>query len=147
MKLEHRFVEHFPDVLDEATLYISVTFATATHLCCCGCGGEVVTPFGPEDWALMFDGETVSLDPSIGNWSFPCQSHYWIERSSVKWARRWSEREIAEGRRLGRLPRLDLADKEDDHGEGMAEGEARGPVDPPPSQDCEMWTRFRRWRS
>ncbi|MFC4855982.1 DUF6527 family protein [Actinophytocola glycyrrhizae] len=29
-----------------------------------------------------FNGETVSLSPSIGNWSFPCRSHYYsLERS------------------------------------------------------------------
>lgn len=92
--LAHEFVDYIPDVLQEGTLYISIKFATALHKCCCGCGHEVVTPLSPRDWKLIFDGETVSLDPSIGNWSFPCQSHYWIRRNKVVWARRWSKREI-----------------------------------------------------
>jgi len=28
----------------------------------------------------------VSLAPSIGNWSFPCNSHYWITGNEVRWA-------------------------------------------------------------
>ena len=39
-------------------------------------------------------GETISLDPSIGNWNFRCQSHYWIRRNRAIWAPRWSRKEI-----------------------------------------------------
>src|SRR5947207_15630379 len=96
--LTHEFVEYIPEVLQEATLYISIRFATAVHKCVCGCGSEVVTPLSPRDWKLIFDGETVSLDPSIGNWSFRWQSHYWIQRNRVVWARRWRKREIETAR-------------------------------------------------
>lgn len=96
--LKHQFVRFIPDDLDDGTIYISVTFATVAHRCCCGCGKEVVTPLSPRDWKLTFDGETVSLVPSIGNWSFPCQSHYWIVQNSVRWAEQWSQEEIAAGR-------------------------------------------------
>src|SRR5439155_2934574 len=92
--LTHEFVEYIPQDLKDATVYVSIPFATAAHRCCCGCGKEVVTPISPTDWQLTFDGETISLEPSIGNWSFECQSHYWIKRNKVKWARRWSQREI-----------------------------------------------------
>jgi hypothetical protein len=84
--LTHQFVEYIPENLQQDILYISMSYATAAHLCCCGCGKEVVTPFSPTDWTLAFDGETVSLDPSVGNWSFPCRSHYWIRRNRVAWA-------------------------------------------------------------
>lgn len=94
----HLFVDRIPDSLEDRTLYISIGFATAVHRCACGCGHEVVTPLSPVDWALVFDGETVSLRPSIGNWSFPCQSHYWIVRNRVRWSRRWSAAEIERGR-------------------------------------------------
>ena len=60
----------FPDELEQGTIYVSIRFATASHLCCCGCGNKVVTPIRPTDWKLIFDGKTISLDPSIGNWSF-----------------------------------------------------------------------------
>ena len=72
------FVETMPAALSEGTLYISMVYAVARHLCACGCGEEVVTMFTPTDWKLTFDGEHVSLQPSIGNWSFACRSHYWI---------------------------------------------------------------------
>jgi hypothetical protein len=96
--LRHEFVEFMPDALEERTLYVSMHFATVIHKCCCGCGKEVVTPLSPTDWKLIFDGKTISLDPSIGNWSFECQSHYWIKGSTVKWAQQWSRDEIATGR-------------------------------------------------
>ncbi len=99
----HRFVESVPDDPEEGVLYVSIPFATAIHKCCCGCGNEVVTPLSRTDWQLGFDGESVSLRPSIGNWSFPCQSHYWIHQDRVRWAERWSDDQIATGRKLDRV--------------------------------------------
>jgi len=101
--LRHEFVEYLPTQLADATLYISVAYATAAHRCCCGCGNEVVTPLSPTDWKLIFDGETVTLEPSIGNWSFPCRSHYWINRNKVKWARAWSHDQIETNRQRDRI--------------------------------------------
>lgn len=92
------FVEFIPGKLATGELYISIPYATATHLCACGCGERVVTPLTPTDWKLIFDGETVSLSPSIGNWSFTCQSHYWIRENEVEWAPSWSRERIALGR-------------------------------------------------
>ena len=96
--LRHEFVEFIPDELEQGIIYISTRFATASHLCCCGCGNKVVTPIRPTDWKLIFDGKTVSLDPSIGNWSFSCRSHYWIRNNRVQWAPRWSPEQIERGR-------------------------------------------------
>jgi hypothetical protein len=92
--LKHEFVEFIPDQLKNGTIYISIPYATVVHKCCCGCGTEVVTPLSPTDWTLVFDGESISLDPSIGNWSFACKSHYWIRRNRVRWAEQWSEERI-----------------------------------------------------
>ena len=97
--LRHEFVGEIPVELRLGTIYVSISFATAIHMCCCGCGEEVVTPIAPNDWSLMFDGETVSLEPSIGSWSLPCQSHYWIRRNEVIWARKWTRRQIEANRR------------------------------------------------
>ena len=96
--LQHRFVDVIPDELLDGHLYVCMAHATVVHRCCCGCGAEVVTPLSPDDWELTFDGETISLSPSIGNWSFACRSHYWIRNGRVVWARTWSEREVAAAR-------------------------------------------------
>lgn len=96
--LTNEFVEYIPNTLEEGTIYVSVAFGTVAHRCCCGCGNEVVTPLSPTDWKLTFDGQSISLYPSIGNWSFPCQSHYWIRRNRVRWAPRWTQEEIRDGR-------------------------------------------------
>lgn len=96
--LTPKFLQYIPDKLEKGILYLSIEFATASHSCACGCGHEVVTPLSPTDWKLIFDGATVSLDPSIGNWSFPCQSHYWITRNKVQWAPKWSKEQINAGR-------------------------------------------------
>jgi hypothetical protein len=96
--LTHEFVEYIPDELKEGTLYISMSYATAAHKCCCGCGNEVVTPLSPTDWTLIFDRKFITLDPSIGNWSFACRSHYWIRRGKVQWAGAWTQEKINAGR-------------------------------------------------
>jgi hypothetical protein len=70
-------------------------FGSATHLCCCGCGEEVVTPFTPTDWKLTYDGETVSLWPSIGNWNLACRSHYTVSGDRIIEAASWSDDRIA----------------------------------------------------
>ncbi len=89
-----QFVEFIPKGLDDGVLYVSMTYATASHGCFCGCGKKVVTPLSPTDWRLTFDGDTVSLDPSIGNWSYPCRSHYILHNNRVRWAGPMSASEI-----------------------------------------------------
>jgi hypothetical protein len=98
LEIEHEFVEFIPKELKENKLFISIPYATVVHLCLCGCGERVVTPLSPTDWRFVFDGETISLSPSIGNWSFNCQSHYWIEHSRILWSDRWSKAKIEAGR-------------------------------------------------
>jgi len=92
------FVEFIPESLEEGVVYVTIPYATVSHLCACGCGNKVVTPLGPADWELIFDGEQLSLFPSIGNWQLPCQSHYWIWRNSVSWAGSWTPEQIKAGR-------------------------------------------------
>jgi hypothetical protein len=92
------FVKAIPIELEERRLYVSMDYATVSHMCCCGCGKQVVTPLSPTDWKLIYDGASISLSPSIGNWSFDCKSHYWIDKNTVRWADRWSKRQIATGR-------------------------------------------------
>jgi hypothetical protein len=101
-RLNHRFVDYLPEALEPGFLYVSITYATAAHKCCCGCGLEVVTPITPTDWQLGFDGDSLSLNPSIGNWNFPCRSHYFIERGRVVDAPPWSDAEVAAERERDR---------------------------------------------
>ena len=58
----------------------------------------MVTPLSPTDWSLTYNGESISLSPSIGNWSFECRSHYWIEKGTCRWAGPWSKEQIEAGR-------------------------------------------------
>ena len=90
-KLTHVFVKSVPEQLEDGVIYVSIEYATAIHKCCCGCGNQVVTPLSPRDWKLTFDGETISLQPSIGNWNFKCRSHYWITRNRVEWCAEWDK--------------------------------------------------------
>lgn len=96
--IRHEFVEFIPKEREEGVLYVSIPYATAVHNCFCGCGTKVVTPISPVGWQLTFDGETVSLSPSVGSWSFACRSHYFIRKDAVVWAGDMSEDEIAWGR-------------------------------------------------
>ena len=93
----HAFVEFLPQPLEEGVVYISLPYKTMAHLCCCGCGSKVVTPLSPTGWQLTYDGKSISITPSIGSWNLDCQSHYWISRGQVFWARRWSRRMIDAG--------------------------------------------------
>lgn len=117
--LRHEFVQYIPEQLEEGVLYVSVEYATTAHKCPCGCGNEVFTPLSPTDWELIYNGQTVSLKPSIGNWSFPCQSHYWIEKSRISWAPSWTSQQIERGRERDRL-----AKESRDVGDGSAGAEA-----------------------
>jgi hypothetical protein len=100
--LEHQFVQHIPDRLEPGVLYISMEYGTAAHSCCCGCSEEVVTPFTPTDWNMTFDGETVSLNPSIGNWTLACRSHYVIKQGRVIEAGPWTDKQIEDERHRDR---------------------------------------------
>ena len=108
-------------------------FATAVHKYCCGCGCEVVTPLSPTDWKLTFDGVSVSLSPSIGNWSFPCRSHYWIVNNAVRWAGDWSPEQIAACRAGDRRAKTAYFGKDKPATTGKSEDDRPG-----------FWTRM--WR-
>lgn len=140
--LKHEFVDFIPNGLKEGVIYISIGFTTVAHNCCCGCGREVVTPLSPTDWKLIFDGQSVSLDPSIGNWSFPCQSHYWIRRNKVRWAERWTQAQIDAGRSHDRLS------KERYFGNGpepVVQGsDASVPKAPEDKAKLSLWRRLKR---
>jgi len=102
------------------------------HKCCCGCGQEVVTPLSPTYWKLTFDGRSISLDPSIGNWSFPCKSHYWIRSGKVRWAGMWTHEQIEAGREADRTAK-----------EKYFGADAAAPTEPKPKRP--IWSRLKWW--
>ena len=130
--LRHRFVRFVPEELDEQTLYVSMHFATVVHKCCCGCGGRVVTPLSPTDWNMTFDGESITLKPSVNNSGFECESHYFISQSRVKWAPRLHPYEVTTVRLNDRKA------KNAYYGAGQFDKE---PVAPASPQPLRSWLR------
>ena len=96
--MRHKFVEYIPTQLEENILYVTMQNKTVVHLCPCGCGNKVITPITPTDWKLTFNGQSISLSPSVGSWNFPCRSHYWITENQVVPSYPWSNKKIREGR-------------------------------------------------
>lgn len=88
------FVDAFPASMLPGVLYISIAFNTAGHRCACGCGHEVISPLSPAQWAFTYNGQDVSLWPSIGNWDLPCQSHYIVEHGRIRWSRKFSAAQV-----------------------------------------------------
>jgi len=111
--LEAEFVEYMPQSLKDGILYVSMGFGTAIHNCCCGCGNKVVTPLSPTDWKLIYDGENISLSPSIGNWSFPCQSHYWIRSGKIEWSGKFSKDQVDEVRKRDKYRKSEHFERND----------------------------------
>ena len=139
LHLQHRFVKHIPDTLEPGVLYISIDFASAAHSCCCGCGEEVVTPITPTDWKLQFDGETVSLTPSVGNWNLPCRSHYVISRCRVIEATPWTDEQVAAEWRRDRAAKAAFYGTDKTEAPDRPETTA---ADESPADDRPLWKRF-----
>ncbi|MBL6612432.1 MAG: hypothetical protein ISS15_21260 [Alphaproteobacteria bacterium] len=132
-QLTHRFVEDMPEVLDPGVLYVSMRYALALHLCCCGCGREVSTPFSPAQWKLLFDGDTVSLSPSVGNWNLPCRSHYFHDRGKVIESYSWSEKDVVRGQKRDRRARDSY------YGKDMAPDVHAAPSSKPDHRTWRTW--------
>lgn len=92
------WVENMPEKMKKGDLYISIKHNLTEHRCACGCGTEVSLPLGQSEWKIEYDGETISLWPSIGNWRLPCKSHYMIVKNKTEWCKKWSEEKIHIGR-------------------------------------------------
>lgn len=132
--LRHQFVESVPENMEEGVVYVSIKYRSVIHLCVCGCGSEVVTPLSPTDWWLTFDGVSISLHPSVGNWSLRCRSHYIIRRNKAVWAGDWSEERVAAGRAYDR--------KNKDHYYGQAEAKVETRTLPPVEAPEEAEANF-----
>lgn len=88
--IRNEFVRRVPAKLEEGVLYICLDCDVVVHKCACGCGEKVVLPIAPEHWQLYYDGE-VSLSPSIGNYQYECNSHYFIRNNKVIWVDSYDE--------------------------------------------------------
>lgn len=76
-----KYGEYVPnkELMKEREVYISEEFNTSIHLCLCGCKELVVMPLNKSyGWTYTKDNGKVSFTPSVGNYSFPCRSHYII---------------------------------------------------------------------
>lgn len=139
-ELEHRFVKSFPEPLVPGILYVSMEYGSVAHSCCCGCGAEVVTPLTPTDWNITYDGEAISLHPSVGNWTLPCRSHYVIRRNKVIVAPPWSEAQIAAERQRDRRAKASFFKQEDPSPVAQSV-----PEPSPPRPTVSWWQRVLNW--
>lgn len=115
--LTPEFVDFIPPTLEPGVLYVSMEYRTTRHLCACGCGEPVVLPLHPGQWSITFDGQHVSMSPSVGNVGQPCRSHYFIRSGRIVWSYALSEHDAHVGRQRDR----DAVNAIDDRTEGDAD--------------------------
>lgn len=105
-ELTLRFLETFnkaEEPLEPGVLLISLKYGCLEHLCACGeCGWSThmsIKSFdtdqpelvGEDDtrwsngWDVTYRGGKLTISPSIGNFQFPCKSHYFIRENRVEW--------------------------------------------------------------
>lgn len=105
--IQHKFIDIIPEELEYGVLYISIMYRTAIHKCVCGCGNQVVTPIAKNSWRISFNGDTVTLYPSIGNWRFDCMSHYWIRDGKIIHAEKWKDHKKSSSKSSKKTSSLD----------------------------------------
>lgn len=80
------FVDEIPGEIREGYLYLCLSYNAVIHKCACGCGEIISTPLDKKHgWVMQYDGEEVTLSPSIGNGSYKCRSHYFIRENKIVW--------------------------------------------------------------
>ena len=85
-KFEVQFVDKIPSELKDGIIYICISCNVVVHKCACGCGDKTVTPIDKKyGWEFIYDGQAITLRPSIGNFNIPCKSHYYIIENRVDW--------------------------------------------------------------
>ena len=90
MNLPPSWILVIPSNLDDGIMYICLNCNVIVHKCACGCGEKTVTPIDRNyGWIMKYDGQTVTLRPSIGNFSIPCNSHYYITENRVEWIEKY----------------------------------------------------------
>lgn len=137
--IRHEFVELMPQERTEGVLYISIPFSTAIHNCFCGCGTKIVTPIKPTGWEMTYNGDHVSLWPSIGSWGLRCRSHYIIHRDTVVWAGDMSQERIDQGRAHDRTLRDHYYERD---APGRASPERSKPLPHESAKSQKWWQRL-----
>ena len=93
------FVDTVPPAAEmkDGVVYISEKYDVAIHMCACGCRNQTVMPinfigddgkkttYGWDYTWVATDLVSVSFSPSIGNFAFPCKSHYFIRNNKIEW--------------------------------------------------------------
>lgn len=91
-KYKIEFVDRIPKELKDGILYVCIECKVIIHKCACGCGEKTVTPIDKENgWTMKYDGQTITLRPSIGNFSMNCKSHYYITDNKVEWLNNYKQ--------------------------------------------------------
>ena len=86
------FVDEIPEEISEGYLYLCLPYNAVIHKCACGCGEIISTPLDKRHgWIMQYDGEAVTLSPSIGNGSYKCRSHYFIRENNIVWLGKMGE--------------------------------------------------------
>jgi hypothetical protein len=99
------FVEFVPKGTRRRRLVRVDPVQHGVHKCACGCGNKVTLPISPAKWRYLWNDERISFWPSVGNHSFPCKSHYWIEQNQIEWTLTMSTGEIEKNRASDRAER------------------------------------------
>ena len=141
VRFRHEVVAAIPETLQANTLYVTTEGDVAGHLCACGCGREVITPLSPTDWSMTIDQLGASLSPSIGNWAFPCRSHYFIWDGVAVWARDMPDKVIEGGRRKDRARKQSYYERL--HGRPVAQEQLPEPSQPHAHQSASE--RLKAW--
>jgi len=145
-QLTPSFVKGVPRILEPGILYVSMEYGTVVHSCCCGCGLEVVTPLTPTDWRLTFDGEAISLWPSVGNWNLPCRSHYVIQGNRVVEAGPWDKAQIDAEKRRDKEAKARYYSQIESPGalKELKPKPTNGPAGTTANRET-IWAKLRRW--
>lgn len=115
--IEHQFVDYIPANLEQGVLYVALDFGAVIHLCADGCGERISTPLHPAQWSLTYDGNAVSLSPSVGSGS-RCGSHYWIRNGEVRWCQPMSQEQFKRGRERDRAAAQHYYEPDASHSQG-----------------------------
>lgn len=83
--IETVYMDRIPSDIEQGKLYVSRECKVAIHLCACGCGEKVITPIDKQGWIFADNDGKPTLSPSIGNFEFPCKSHYFVSDGKIIW--------------------------------------------------------------